>query len=196
MASWGSLSVIVLLLTVPLASCAKRPAVTQASAPAPAPGDMGRARMPPAPPPAPSPQPSAPAAPSRPVPAPPSGPARPSPREFAEIPQLKDIHFEFDKYEIRPADAKVLDANADWLRANPATLVLVEGHCDERGTNEYNLALGERRARAATNYLVSRGIPASRMSVISYGEEHPVCTERGESCWSRNRRAHFLAKAG
>jgi peptidoglycan-associated lipoprotein len=109
-------------------------------------------------------------------------------------PNLKDIHFDFDKYDIRPGDAKVLDANAAWLKTNN-NLVLVEGHCDERGTNEYNLALGERRAKATMNYLVAQGVQANRITIISYGKERPVCTEHNEACWARNRRAHFLVKA-
>ena len=72
--------------------------------------------------------------------------------------------------------------------------MLIEGHCDERGTNEYNLALGERRAKSTMNYLVSQGIQASRITIISYGEERPVCTEKTEECWAKNRRAHFLVK--
>jgi peptidoglycan-associated lipoprotein len=120
--------------------------------------------------------------------------ARPTPKEFAAVPDLVDIHFDFDKYDIRPGDAKVLDSNASWLKSNPAQLVLIEGHCDERGTNEYNLALGERRAKAAMNYLVSQGVQASRITIISYGEERPLCSEHNESCWTRNRRAHFLVK--
>ena len=102
--------------------------------------------------------------------------------------------FDFDKYDIRPSDAKILDANAAWLKSNAEHLVLIEGHCDERGTNEYNLALGERRAKSTMNYLVSQGIQASRITIISYGEERPVCTEKTEECWAKNRRAHFLVK--
>jgi peptidoglycan-associated lipoprotein len=134
------------------------------------------------------------------APAPGSGPgstgaaARPTIQEFAASPNLNDIHFDFDKYDIRPDDAKVLDTNAAWLKGNN-TLVLVEGHCDERGTNEYNLALGERRAKATMNYLVSRGVQAARVTIISYGEERPVCTEHNTACWAKNRRAHFLAKS-
>lgn len=111
------------------------------------------------------------------------------------MPALQDIFFDFDKYNIRPGDAKILDENAKWMKANPNYLVLIEGHCDERGTNEYNLALGERRAKSTMNYLVSQGVEASRITIISYGEERPQCTEKNEGCWSRNRRAHFLVKA-
>lgn len=80
------------------------------------------------------------------------------------------------------------------MKANPRSVILIEGHADERGTNEYNLALGERRAKAAMNYLVAQGVPANRITVISYGEERPLCTERTEDCWARNRRVHFLVK--
>ena len=120
--------------------------------------------------------------------------ARPAPSEFVSIAELKDIHFDFDKYDIRPGDAKMLDTNAGWLKSNPNHLVLIEGHCDERGTNEYNLALGERRAKSTMNYLVSQGVQASRITIISYGEERPLCTEHNEECWAKNRRAHFLVK--
>jgi peptidoglycan-associated lipoprotein len=120
--------------------------------------------------------------------------ARPAPGEYAEAAALHDIHFDFDRYEIRPGAAKTLDTDAEWLRANPRVLLLIEGHCDERGTNEYNLALGEHRANSTMNYLVSQGVPARRISIISYGEERPLCTEHTESCWARNRRGHFLVK--
>ena len=120
--------------------------------------------------------------------------ARPPVAEFAANPNLKDIYFDFDKYDIRPGDAKILDGNATWLKSNN-NLVLIEGHCDERGTNEYNLALGERRAKATMNYLVSQGVQAARITIISYGEERPLCTEHNEACWAKNRRAHLLTKA-
>jgi peptidoglycan-associated lipoprotein len=115
-------------------------------------------------------------------------------REFVAVAAVKDIHFDFDKYDIRPGDGEILDENAKWLRAHGDQLVLIEGHADERGTNEYNLALGERRAKAALDYLVSRGIQRGRFTVVSYGEERPACRESTEGCWARNRRAHFLIK--
>ena len=183
-----------LLLTgLMISGCAKKPATT-ASTSAPAPTA--------APAPAPRATPPATAAPSTAAPAPAPGPAplagpaaaRPSPKEFAAVDSLKDIHFEFDKYDIRPEDAKMLDANASWLKSNAENLVLIEGHCDERGTNEYNLALGERRAKATMNYLVSQGVQANRITIISYGEERPLCNEKTDSCWAKNRRAHFLVK--
>ena len=120
--------------------------------------------------------------------------ARPVPSEFAANENLRDVFFDFDKYDIRQSDAKVLDTNATWLKTND-NLVLIEGHCDERGTNEYNLALGERRAKATMNYLVGQGVQANRITIISYGKERPTCTEHSEACWAKNRRAHFLVKA-
>ena len=120
---------------------------------------------------------------------------RPSPADFSPTPALKDIFFAFDRYEITPAAAKVLDESAFWLKDNARFLIMIEGHADERGTNEYNLSLAERRAKAAMNYLASRGVSSGRVSVISYGEEHPQCTQKNEGCWSQNRRARFLVKA-
>jgi peptidoglycan-associated lipoprotein len=121
-------------------------------------------------------------------------PLPPPPEQFVPAPRLGDIYFDFDAHEIRSEDARILDENAAWLLANPGTLVLIEGHTDERGTTEYNLGLGDLRAAAAMGYLVSRGVPTGRMVAISYGKERPVCTEHDESCWARNRRAHFLVK--
>lgn len=107
---------------------------------------------------------------------------------------LKPIHFDFDKANIRPGDAKILDASAKWLSANPNQLLLIEGHTDERGTDQYNLALGDRRAKAAMNYLVSQGVQGERITIVSFGEERPLCREHNEACWSQNRRDMFLVK--
>jgi peptidoglycan-associated lipoprotein len=120
---------------------------------------------------------------------------RPNPKDFTAKTDLRDIRFEFDSYEIRTEDAQVLDQNADLMKANPSWKILVEGHADQRGTPDYNLALSERRAKASMNYLVSRGVRANRISVMSYGKERPMCTEASEDCWSQNRRAHFAVKA-
>jgi peptidoglycan-associated lipoprotein len=105
---------------------------------------------------------------------------------------LKDIFFGFDRYDLEAEARSTLKANADWLKKNPAGRVEIEGHCDERGTNEYNLALGAKRAQAAKDYLVTLGIATERLSTISYGEEIPVCKEPNESCWRQNRRARFV----
>ena len=105
---------------------------------------------------------------------------------------LGDVYFDFDRSDLREDSRARLARNAEWLRAHPEFEVTLEGHCDERGTNEYNLALGERRAAAAKDYLTSLGVAASRLRTLSYGEERPQCAGSDESCWSRNRRAHFL----
>jgi len=105
---------------------------------------------------------------------------------------LKEIYFAFDKYDLSTDARATLKANGDWLRKNPAARIEIEGHCDERGTSEYNLALGAKRAQAAKDYLATLGIPASRISTISYGEETPVCREHNESCWQKNRRDRFV----
>jgi len=105
---------------------------------------------------------------------------------------FKDIYFDFDRFNLKPEAKKTLDGIAEWLKSNSSYRVLIEGHCDERGTNEYNLALGERRANSAKSYLIGLGIAEKRISTISYGEEKPQCTEHNEGCWSKNRRGHFL----
>ena len=105
---------------------------------------------------------------------------------------LKDAFFDFDRYDLSTDARAVLRANADWLKSNSSVRVDIEGHCDERGTNEYNLALGAKRAQAARDYLVSLGIAPDRLSTTSYGEEIPVCQEHTEDCWRQNRRARFV----
>jgi peptidoglycan-associated lipoprotein len=105
---------------------------------------------------------------------------------------LKDIHFDFDKYDIRPRDAEILKGNAALLSKYPTIKVQIEGHCDERGTNEYNLALGERRANNTKKYLISLGISQDRISTISYGEERPSDPGHNEEAWTKNRRAQSI----
>lgn len=105
---------------------------------------------------------------------------------------LGDVYFEFDKADLRDDARERLSKNAEWLRSHPEFEVTIEGHCDERGTNEYNLALGARRSGSARDYIGSLGVPATRMRSISYGEERPQCTAAVESCWTMNRRAHFV----
>ena len=104
------------------------------------------------------------------------------------------VHFDFDKYDIRPDAAEVLKAKAAWLEENSAVTVIVEGHCDERGTDAYNLALGENRANAAKKFLVALGIDANRLETISYGEERPLDPGHNEAAWAKNRRAQFVIK--
>lgn len=182
-----------LTLAVLLTGCPKRPVATVASAPAPAPPPAPAPAPPPPAPAAPAPTPPPPPAAVTPPPAPAPAPP-PAPREFRPNAALRNVYFDFDKSAIRLDDAKILDASAAYLKANPNELVLIEGYCDERGTNEYNLALGERRAKAAMSYLVGKGIEGSRITVISYGKERPVCSEKTQSCWAKNRYDRFLTK--
>jgi peptidoglycan-associated lipoprotein len=105
---------------------------------------------------------------------------------------FKDIFFDFDKYEVQQDAKAVLKNISSWLLKNNSAKILVEGHCDERGTNEYNLALGDRRSRAVRDYLVALGIGSSRIETISYGEEKPACKAATDECWAKNRRAHFV----
>ena len=154
---------------------------------------------------APPPPPPPPVAPEAPPPAPPPPPkpeVAPVQDEYSRLKAmsaeeieksglLKEIYFDFDKSDIREQDRAALSKNADALKKFDFLRITVEGHCDERGTVEYNLALGERRARAAYDYLVSLGVSADRMKTVSYGKEVPVCTQSNEDCWQRNRRAHF-----
>jgi peptidoglycan-associated lipoprotein len=104
---------------------------------------------------------------------------------------LSDIHFDYNDYTVRQQDSDILHSNADWLQKNPDRHVQIEGHCDERGSEEYNIALGAKRAQAAKEYLETLGVSGDRMSTISYGKELPLCTDHTEDCWAQNRRAHF-----
>jgi len=108
---------------------------------------------------------------------------------------LKEIYFDFDDFQLKPDARGTLKMNSDWLTKNPAVTLQVEGHCDERGASEYNLALGAKRAQAAKDYLTTLGIASARITTISYGSEIPVCTEHNEDCWQKNRRDRFVAKS-
>jgi peptidoglycan-associated lipoprotein len=105
---------------------------------------------------------------------------------------LKPIYFDFDKSFIRDDAKAVMKANAAWLKAHPNVKIRIEGNCDEKGTKEYNQALGQRRAASAEKYLVDLGVSSKRISLISYGKEKPVCTESTENCWQKNRRDDFV----
>jgi peptidoglycan-associated lipoprotein len=107
---------------------------------------------------------------------------------------LTDIHFGYNTYNIEPQDGSILKQNASWLQSNPRTRVQVEGHCDERGSEEYKIALGAKRAQAAKDYLETLGVEGGRISTISYGKELPLCTDHDESCWEQNRRDHFVVQ--
>jgi peptidoglycan-associated lipoprotein len=105
---------------------------------------------------------------------------------------LTDIHFDYNDFTIRPQDGEILKTDASWLSSHPNARVQIEGHCDERGSEEYNIALGAKRAQAAKDYLITLGIGGGRLSTISYGKELPLCTDHNEKRWARNRRDHFV----
>ena len=113
-------------------------------------------------------------------------------QSFTASSDLKDIHFKFDQFDLDDNSRAVLQKNAEYLKNNPNLHVEVQGHCDERGTNNYNIALGERRAHSTKKYLVAQGVNSRNVHVISYGEEKPFCFSSGEVCWQENRRAHFM----
>jgi len=122
------------------------------------------------------------------APPPPSQPPIPQARP---IPELSDIFFDFDRFAIRDDARSVLEGNAGVLKSQSREKILIEGHCDERGTSAYNLVLGERRAQATAGYLRDLGVPSSQIQITSYGKERPFCTEHSEDCWQSNRRTHF-----
>ena len=182
---------LVLALTafVTAAACAKK---VPAPAPAPPPPPVAAAPVTPPPPPPPPPP--------RPVPAP--APlteeelfARKSLDQLNAERPLTDVFFDLDKSDIREGDRAALQRDSDWMKRWTSTVVTVEGHADSRGSAEYNLALGGRRAASVKDYLVSLGVPANRVTVVSKGKEQPFCNEETESCWQQNRRGHFIVTA-
>jgi len=187
---------VLLLSAGLLAGCPKRPEVVQAGPGAVGPG---AATAPTATVPVPSPRagdvpvtrPAPPA--ETPVrPAAPIAPAVPGAQPAPAAVPLQDIFFDFDKSNIRDDQRAALNQDVSWLKGNPAAKITIEGHADERGTNEYNLALGERRAKATRDYLVAAGVDTARISIVSYGEERPFVLGHDESAWKWNRRAHFV----
>ena len=112
-------------------------------------------------------------------------------QDFKSTGNLEDIYFKFDRYDLDDESRNILKSNASYLKANSSATVEIQGHCDERGTNNYNIALGERRAQSTKMYLVSQGVSARRIHTISYGEERPFCFDSNDACWLKNRRAHF-----
>ena len=110
---------------------------------------------------------------------------------FSDATQIEDVYFGFDIYGLDSKSQDLLRANADWLKQNPNAQVEIQGHCDERGTNNYNLGLAERRSLATRDFLIAQGVDSSRVHTISYGEEKPFCFQSSETCWWQNRRAHF-----
>ncbi|MCC7241172.1 MAG: peptidoglycan-associated lipoprotein Pal [Acidobacteria bacterium] len=186
-----TLAVATVLLATVLAACAKKPAPVVRPMPPPADGASAILPEPPAPP--------------RPVDEPIPVPPEPDGIRAGDLPDdldslnrlgvIKPVFFDLDSSDINADGQQVLQENADTMRKNPRWQITIEGHCDERGTAEYNLALGERRALAARTYLVSLGIPAERVRTVSYGKEFPFEQGHDEAAWSKNRRAHFVITA-
>jgi peptidoglycan-associated lipoprotein len=182
--------VLVLTLSMGLAACKKPP---QTPPPPPPPAPQAETPPPaPAPPPAPRSTPTPPPVTANRVPTEEEVFARMSLGELNEKSPLADVYFDYDVADLSEATRATLQKAADWLRRFSSTRVLVEGHADSRGTNEYNLALGERRANTVRDYLVSLGIPAARFTIVSKGEEDPVCRDEADACFEKNRRAHFV----
>ena len=193
MREWSSMRILftvgVLVGSLALLGCPKRPEVTQAGPGAVGPG----AAVPGAPEAAPGVQPGETAV-TRPS-APAEAPVTPAPAVPGAVPgvsPLKDVFFDFDKSNIRDDQKAALNDNVGWLKANGRAKITLEGHCDERGTAEYNLGLGERRAKAVKDYLVAAGVAADRVATISYGKERPFVLGHDESAWKWNRRGHFV----
>jgi peptidoglycan-associated lipoprotein len=178
-----------LVLAVAAAGCHKKVPPAAPAAPPPPPPTAPVTPPPPAPPPAPAPAPA-----PRPLTEEEIF-ARKSLTELNAERPLDDVYFELDKSEIREDAKGRLQKDGDWLKKWTSTQVSVEGHCDSRGSAEYNLALGSRRANAIKEYLTNLGVPAGRLTVVSKGKEQPVCSEEGESCWQQNRRGHFVITA-
>jgi peptidoglycan-associated lipoprotein len=118
----------------------------------------------------------------------------PQPSQFEAVADLKNVHFDLDQSKIRPGDTPLLTENARWLRSRKEMVVQVDGHADERGSDDYNARLGQRRADAVRKYLIAQGIEADRIMTMSQGEQSPICSEHTEACWAKNRRAEFQVK--
>ncbi len=176
---WLILSFLILVLAITGCAKKKAPVTTAEAAPA------RTAPAPPPPAPAPAPAPAA-------APDPWSGDLASVNRYAREQGLLGDVYFDYDRSELRGDARERLEKNARFMQEHPHFEFTVEGHCDERGTTEYNIALGERRASAATSYLYSSGVSPDRMKTLSYGKERPLCTQSEENCWWQNRRAHFV----
>ena len=182
---------LVLLVALTGAACHHKAKPQPPAAPAPAPPPPPPAPTTPPPPPAPPPAPT-------PTPAPPSEEEAFKTKTLEQLnaeKPLGDVFFALDSTELTTEARGALAKDVDWMKKWTSTKFMVEGHADSRGTNEYNLALGERRAEAVRNYIVSLGVPVDRMTIVSKGEEQPFCSEETEACWQQNRRGHFIVTA-
>ena len=183
---------LVAVLAFEGAACKKKP-VDPPAPPPPPPPVVQSTPAPPPPPPPPTPTPTA--APAPRVPTEDEVFAKKTVADLNAERPLADVFFEYDIAELSEAARTALQKNAEYLKRWPTTRVLIEGHADSRGTNEYNFALGERRAAAVRDYLVSLGLAADRITIVSKGEEQPFCSEETEACWHQNRRGHFIVTA-
>jgi peptidoglycan-associated lipoprotein len=172
-----------------IAGCGKKPAPVTPPPPPPPPAAANTTPPPPPPPP------PAPPAPAPPAPTEEELFARMSLADLNAQKPLSDVFFDYDKSDLTDQSRSSLQTDANWMKKWTSTAVTVEGHADDRGTNEYNLALGERRAAAVRDYLVSLGVPTNRVTIVSMGEEQPFCHDENEACWSQNRRGHFVITA-
>jgi peptidoglycan-associated lipoprotein len=185
--SFRSCAAALLIAAMATAACGKKQVATPAPAPAPPPAEPTR----PAPPPPPPPPPPAP------TPAAPTEDEIYAKSALDEIAKkyLTDVFFAYDSVELNDQARAGLQKNSAFMKQRGTARITIEGHADSRGTNEYNLALGERRAGVVRDYLVSLGVAGDRISIVSKGEEQPFCTEESESCWQQNRRGHFIVTA-
>jgi len=194
---FGSRSVAAVLATTILlaasAACHKKPAPTPSPTPQPPPPVVRTTPTPPPPPPSPTPSPRPPEPPR--VPNDDDVFASKTLEQLNREQPLADVLFAYDKADLTEAARAILQKNADWLRRWSTTRITIEGHADSRGTNEYNLALGERRASTTRDYLIGLGIATARISIVSKGEEDPICKEETESCFALNRRGKFVITA-
>jgi peptidoglycan-associated lipoprotein len=180
---------LVMAAAIAFAACHRNPKPQPPPAAAPAPVDTPRQPATPTPPPPPPP------APPVPQPAPPTEDEMFRTKTLEQLnaeKPLADAYFSYDSTDLNDAARATLQKNVEWLKRWTSTRIMVEGHADARGTNEYNLALGERRADVVRDYMVSLGVPTERVTTVSKGEEQPACSEDAESCWQQNRRGHFI----